>query len=325
MQASGAAVLPADVLNDILDRAMPFNSNHPYIARGKLRVAPLVCKSWCDSVKPPAQLTLRLGRDHEFTSPEDAAASLKSMAGWLSRARRGQELQELNVKVDGRGVRRIRRGSPLLEALLGASADMHTPSPLRLRMQQWQQRLAGGHRVQPFPTAPALSLPNLVKLDLSCLGQGLSDAQVLADRLPIVAPQLQELLLHGCNLGNIGTTVLASAVGGLTKLHTLHISSNGIGQAGARALAAGLPTLTCLDVSYNPLGSEGVAALGQLHRLERLNVTGCNMGAAGEVVPVDLWVGARVRVCHGVIWPPPCARQYFGLLRHCMSAEWWWP
>jgi uncharacterized protein (TIGR02996 family) len=97
-------------------------------------------------------------------------------------------------------------------------------------------------------------------------------------------PNLRELVLWSCDVGDDGTEALADA--GPTRLRVLNLSRNDLGPPAAAALAKSriLETVEDLDLSSNPLGDHGVGALvcyPYLGNLRRLHLGGCYLGPAG--------------------------------------------
>ncbi len=76
-------------------------------------------------------------------------------------------------------------------------------------------------------------------------------------------------------IGDAGAAALAAAVKGHATLARLDLSGNGIGEAGAGALAEALlrgppAALTRLDLGNNQLGDVGAHAVAEVSRTRRL-------------------------------------------------------
>jgi len=133
--------------------------------------------------------------------------------------------------------------------------------------------------------APAVSLlvsglalnRTLRCLDLSnnALGDtGAANLGALVSVAKAARPELQELVLNQCEIGDAGVASLATALaagGGNATLHTLRLRNNHLMDGAAVDLAALLKTskpcaLTELDLSWNSLGPVGAVALSQALR-----------------------------------------------------------
>jgi hypothetical protein len=97
-------------------------------------------------------------------------------------------------------------------------------------------------------------------------------------------PNLRELVLWSCELGDEGAAALDAA--GPTQLRVLKLSGNQIAPLGLRTLAAGpiLRTVEVLDLGSNFIwdsGARTLAAAPHLGNLRRLHLGCCGIGPAG--------------------------------------------
>ena len=118
------------------------------------------------------------------------------------------------------------------------------------------------------------------------MNKGLNDADVntLAEALPLL-PNLHTLNLSGNNIGNAGATALRGPEGNLLKLRTLNLSDNNIGDDGVKLLAMSLrqSTIEDLNLSDNKIGDAGAKVLADVVgnfcaaplRLQELNLSDC--------------------------------------------------
>ena len=132
----------------------------------------------------------------------------------------------------------------------------------------------------------------LESLDLSQNGIGPAGTVALAENLKKNGGTLGSLALGSNQARDEGCAALAEALragaGGEVGIYELDLSSNGIGDAGAQALADALeesPILQRLDLSNNEIDLEGVMALArglQGHRsMRHLNLSGNYVGGLG--------------------------------------------
>ncbi len=92
-------------------------------------------------------------------------------------------------------------------------------------------------------------------------------------------PGLTSLVFLGFGIGDEGAKAIAASLTGLTSLD---LWSNDIGDEGAKAIAASLTGLTSLDLWSNTIGDEGAKAIAaSLTGLTSLNVGGNTVGAEG--------------------------------------------
>jgi internalin A len=78
--------------------------------------------------------------------------------------------------------------------------------------------------------------------------------------------------------------------GALTSLTSLNLSSNSIGEEGAKAIAQSLTSLTSLDLSNNSIGDEGAKAIAQsLTSLTSLDLSNNSIGEEGAKAILDTW------------------------------------
>jgi uncharacterized protein (TIGR02996 family) len=130
--------------------------------------------------------------------------------------------------------------------------------------------------------ADAPTLPRLTALDL--YGCGLTSAAVGTLAASGHLGRLTDLVLgDNFQIGDAGAEALAGPHTRLTRLERLHLSFAGIGDAGARALAASpaLTNLRALDLGYNAIGADGARALADsphLRSLKRLGLCGNPLG-----------------------------------------------
>jgi uncharacterized protein (TIGR02996 family) len=144
----------------------------------------------------------------------------------------------------------------------------------------------------------------LTSLDVS--GNDLGEAAVRAIASSQSLARLHTLRLSRNPIGDVGVTVLArSALLGrmLARSPRLELRANGIGAAGATALAASPALLRCatLDLSGNYLGDHGLAALvasPHLEKLHTLKLAGNQITDAGVTATRDALPAlfARLRV-----------------------------
>jgi uncharacterized protein (TIGR02996 family) len=97
-------------------------------------------------------------------------------------------------------------------------------------------------------------------------------------------PNLRELALWSCEVGDAGAEALADA--GPTRLRELDLNHNDLGPRAATALAGSriLETVEDLELNSNPIGDVGLQALlrcPHLGHLRRLHLGGCQLGPTG--------------------------------------------
>jgi uncharacterized protein (TIGR02996 family) len=187
----------------------------------------------------------------------------------------------------------------------GLRAILLSPHLAKLARLDLSRQDAGTQVVSILEVA---SLPELTTLHLSFggfnfggTGLGPAGAWVLAEALHF--PRLETLSLSGCAIAD-GAVALA-ATRGLSNLTTLHLSSNGITDAGATALATSpyLSRLATLDLGGNQIGATGTAALvGSRHlpALRWLQLSSNPFGPTQQAA-AENWHAAQVA-------PPPSAR-----------------
>ena len=135
--------------------------------------------------------------------------------------------------------------------------------------QHFDNYVLGNAEVEKLADACANgALSQCRALVLSCMRIGDSGLGIMMRGIRRGAfPQLVQLALAMCQIGDEGAAAISSACGRLKKLRTLRLEGNRIGDAGAIALAGGnLPQLTSLylqrlESGDNPIGDEGATAL----------------------------------------------------------------
>jgi uncharacterized protein (TIGR02996 family) len=120
----------------------------------------------------------------------------------------------------------------------------------------------------------ALAGPALARLASLCVSGAKHDAHDLA-RLGTAFPALRELDLERCQIGPAGMTALGAALA--VPLARLRVERNGLGDAGALALAAApaFASLRSLEAGHNRIGHKGAVAIASsphLAGLERITL-----------------------------------------------------
>ena len=165
-------------------------------------------------------------------------------------------------------------------------------TPLRAALEVLQQRheravaLCGkiGRSCARLCREPLLNANSkrLTADDMSALSMIMRTGQTL--------PRLRSLWLFSNGCGDAGVQSLCDGLAATPSVHTLSLTDNKFGPAGAEALAAAfragvLPTLCFLALGNNALGSQGAAALAlplrKLPALQDLCVQNCAIGAEG--------------------------------------------
>jgi small GTP-binding protein len=138
-------------------------------------------------------------------------------------------------------------------------------------------------------TAIALLSARIHPVYLDRLGvRGFPRRAVFLTTIPVRGRTLQELCsnrrlthvkLSGNGVGDAGAKAIAAS---LTALTSLDLTANGIGDVGAQAIAGSLTALTSLDLAENEIGAEGAQAIAaSLKLLTSLNLAENEVGVAG--------------------------------------------
>jgi uncharacterized protein (TIGR02996 family) len=215
------------------------------------------------------------------------------------------------------------RLAPVRHLILTEAAG-HLPrvadSPYLERVQALEFRTFAGQDLRTLARSPHLG--RLTRLILRYAGLEDEDAAALA-ATPSLAG-LTALDLYGCILGPVGIQAIATSVhlarltelalgdhegigdagaealaSANTRLSRLHLSFAGISDAGARALAASpaLAVLQGLDLGYNAIGAAGARALAgspHLQALTHLSLRGNPIGR-GARQTLAARLGGRIR------------------------------
>lgn len=130
-------------------------------------------------------------------------------------------------------------------------------------------------------------------------GNGIGDAggQALANAFVTLAT-LQRVDFHNNNLGDQGVRAIAESMRMAESLTEADLSANCFGEAGCTAIAASLPTrMVSLRLCSNVLGNRGAAALGEKLRactaLEELWLASGEIGAGGMCALVNGLAGRQ--------------------------------
>jgi len=100
-------------------------------------------------------------------------------------------------------------------------------------------------------------------------------------------PNLRELFLENCSLGDEGGAAVAAALGKAPALVELHLGGNRLGPSAAAAIGSALSTATPLRVlklSSNDFGDEGAVAIAVVAAVAVLDVSRNGITAAGAAV-----------------------------------------
>lgn len=118
-------------------------------------------------------------------------------------------------------------------------------------------------------------LPSLTSLNLS-------DHEIKAEDIEILATSLPELTALDLSWSHIGSDGAKAIAANLTKLTSLYLSGNNIGPDGVRSIAAQLPCLTALDLAGNRVGVTGVKVIAsKLTKLTSLDLHDGDIGLDG--------------------------------------------
>ena len=154
----------------------------------------------------------------------------------------------------------------------------------------------GALKCDVFDVPPAAHSINLTRKDI-----GESGATPLLASLVKSSTVILRLILSSNLLGDDGAIVVSKGLKNNSTLQELDLYNNGIGVAGARAIASVLSstTLKRIVLSRNSLKDEGASAIGKSLKtnstLETLELTQCSIGpTGGQAIGDNLKAGISV-------------------------------
>ena len=202
------------------------------------------------------------------TPPELASFEEGSSSSQPRPTQNGGELQNFRARFEGAGIGMVDVGS-LCAGWCSILCNAPREAVLRLYVATGVTMVKGC--MFCFDNSGLLSKVGMTlsevesATELNWSHKQLNDADVaVLSRILETHTKLRTLKLWGNMVGDIGATALASALEKNDSLETLYLGSNRVGDAGASALAASLETNTTLytlNIGNNCIGNMGASAL----------------------------------------------------------------